>query len=785
MQNRLSGRGRHLAAAVTAVLAITAGTALASGPAALAAPAGTAAVTAATEATADATVPFPAGAKIAGAGTTGFLTRSESTNELRWTRYADGSSTAVASPAGGGVGGTGTDILVVGDSAAPHLMRTVTLLDMSVPVVDRPAVVVSFDLGSLGATYVQAVGPRTVLAKAPVNGAPGEKLLLVTEENDGIHSREVTGLPADANGFFADAPVVDGKILVGYETGSSDLRTGARAVIDVTTGAVVETYPAGVSDSLSSLHSQLALSATHVAWTAFSEDDGIVYTTVDRKTRVTKRHTFALTDEYFVGLVGNWLVYGAPSKLTDNGTFPNTKVQAVDLTAGELSEPTQISEPVQLADYATSMEAASDGSLLVRGGTVAQGEGLYRVSTPGGGQLAVEKVATTEQPTALTYLGSQVPAVVDFDRDREVELKWRMSRLNADVQLKLTHKKTGQTYSRLLELRRDYPSRHTFDDITFGITWQGLVDDLSPGDKSAFNGDYTWSFRAVPQNGIGPAVEQSGTFRVVRSAKPHDYSDNGSPDLFAKDAGGTLWRVDTTYDAATKRLAPTYQRTLVGSGWNAYDQIESVGNVAGTTAADTIARDASGVLWLYQGTGDETKPLGTRTKIGPGWQTYKHLAGGGDLTGDGRADLVAQDRAGDLYLYKGTGSAGTPFGARTKIGGGWGGYNQLTAVGNLAGGPAGDLLARDTAGVLWLYLGKGDGTFAGRTKVGGGWGGYTELVGIGDGNKDGRPDLYAYGGWNRAAAFYAGTGNWSAPFAGGTDAIKVLEYGGAGYQRVF
>lgn len=200
-----------------------------------------------------------------------------------------------------------------------------------------------------------------------------------------------------------------------------------------------------------------------------------------------------------------------------------------------------------------------------------------------------------------------------------------MSRLNADVQLKLTHKKTGQTYSRLLELRRDYPSRHTFDDITFGITWQGLLDDLSPGDKSAFNGDYTWSFRAVPQNGIGPAVEQSGTFTVVRSAKPHDYSDNGSPDLFAKDAGGTLWRVDTTYDPATKRLAPTYQRTLVGSGWNAYDQIESVGNVAGTTAADTIARDTSGVLWLYQGTGDETKPLGARTRIGSGWNTYKHL----------------------------------------------------------------------------------------------------------------------------------------------------------------
>ncbi|MEU3688216.1 FG-GAP-like repeat-containing protein [Streptomyces narbonensis] len=772
MQNRLTFRHRHLAA-VTAVLAITAGTALAAGPAALAAAPAGVTVPAGLAAAADASVPFPADGKIGGAGATGFLSRSgETGQELRWTRYEDGVSASIASPAGGGVVGTGTDILVVGDSAAPHLMRTVTLLDMSVPVADRPAVVVSFDLGSLGATYVQAVGPRTVLAKAPVNGGPGENLLLVTEEKDGIHSREVTGLPAGASDFFTDAPAVDGKIVVGYETGS-DLRTAARAVVDLATGAVVETYPAGATGGL---HSQLALSATHVAWTAFSETDGLVYITVDRRTRAVKRHTFPMTDEHFVGLVGNWLVYGAPSELGENGTFPNTKIQAVDLDAGPTSE------PVLLTEYANSVEAAADGSLLVRGGTLAQGEGLYEISAPGGGQLAVEKVATTKQPTALTYLGSQVPAVVDFDRDRETELKWRLSRLNADVHLKLTHKKTGQSYTRLLELRRAYPSRHTFDDITFGITWQGVLADLSANGKPAFNGDYAWEFRAVPQNGIGPEVKESGTFTVVRSVKPHDYSDNGSPDLFARDRDGALWRFDSSYDSYTRKLAPTYQRTAVGSGWNTYDRIESVGNVAGTNVADVIARDRTGALWLYQGTGNETKPLGARTRIGSGWGVYNQLAGGSDLTGDGRADLVATDKAGDLYLYKGTGSATAPFGTRKKLGGGWGGYNQLTAVGNLAGGPAGDLLARDTAGVLWLYLGKGDGTFASRVKVGSGWGGYTELIGFGDANKDGRADLYAWGGPSRPSYVYAGTGNWSAPFASRASA-ELLMYAGAAYQH--
>ncbi|MFE5710522.1 FG-GAP repeat domain-containing protein [Streptomyces sp. NPDC056501] len=768
MQNCLSGRRRHLVAAVAAVLSITAGTALAAGPAIAAAPAaGTAAQAPAAPAAAeDVNVPFPAGAKIAGAGATGFLTRNQG-GELHWTRYETGISTEVLYAAGGGVDRTGTDILVVGDSNAPDQMRSVTLRNMAVPA--RPSV--HFDLGSLWARYVEALGPNSVLAKR-VNSNNTEKLLIVTDENGIARDREVTGLPADATGFFADAPVLDGKILVGYETGSSDLPTNARAVIDVTTGAVVETYPAGASDSL---HSRLALSATHVAWTAFSESEGIVYTTVDRRTRVEKQHVFPTTDEYFIGLAGNWLVYGSPSELTDNGKFPNTKIQAVDLTAGPTAE------PVEIAAYADSLESAGDGTLLVRGGTVEQGEGLYKVSSSAGGELAVEKVATTGQPTKLTYLGSQVPAVIDFDRDRETELNWRMSRLNADVQLKLTHLRTGQTYTRELKLRREHPSQHTLDDTTFGITWQGVLDDLSKNGKSAFNGDYAWSFRAVPQNGIGPELKQAGAFRVVRTVKPHDYSDNGSPDLFARDGNGSLWRFDSTYNSYTRKLEPPYQRSAVGPGWNAYDRIESVGNVAGTNVADVIARDKTGVLWLYQGTGNETKPLGTRTKIGPGWGVYNHLAGGSDLTGDGKADLVATDKAGDLYLYKGTGSATTPFGTRKKVGGGWGAYNQLTAVGNLAGGPAGDLLARDTAGVLWLYLGKGDGTFANRVRVGSGWGGFTELIGFGDANKDGRTDLYA---WNKngPSYFYAGTGNWSAPFAGRAQA-ELLTYAAGAYQH--
>ncbi|MFJ8190094.1 FG-GAP repeat domain-containing protein [Streptomyces sp. NPDC096094] len=84
----------------------------------------------------------------------------------------------------------------------------------------------------------------------------------------------------------------------------------------------------------------------------------------------------------------------------------------------------------------------------------------------------------------------------------------------------------------------------------------------------------------------------------------------------------------------------------------------------------------------------------------------------------------------------------------------------------------GDLVARDKAGVLWLYLGKGDGTFAPRTRIGGGWNAYRYTVGIGDADRDGRRDLYAYGA--DETYYYPGTGNWRAPF-GARKADTVLD----------
>lgn len=237
----------------------------------------------------------------------------------------------------------------------------------------------------------------------------------------------------------------------------------------------------------------------------------------------------------------------------------------------------------------------------------------------------------------------------------------------------------------------------------------------------------------------------------------HDVDNDGFADLFGRDASGVLWR-DGAGDGQP--------RARIGGGWQIYDKIESVGDVVGEHSPgflpELVARDGAGVLWLYSGREDGS--LTARVRVGGGWQVYTHLTGGSDFTGDGRPDLVATDTAGRLWLYRSTGDTARPFEARRQIGTGWTIYNQVTAVGNLAGSHTGDLVARDKDGVLWLYLGKGDGTLQQRTRIGGGWASYSQIVGAGDVDHDGRADLLVYDARTSTTYLYSGTGDRLAPF---------------------
>ncbi|MEV4681337.1 FG-GAP repeat domain-containing protein [Streptomyces kurssanovii] len=162
-----------------------------------------------------------------------------------------------------------------------------------------------------------------------------------------------------------------------------------------------------------------------------------------------------------------------------------------------------------------------------------------------------------------------------------------------------------------------------------------------------------------------------------------------------------------------------------GTGWGIYNKMVSPGDLGGAAADDLIARDSAGALWIYLGYGNG-KVTG-RTKVGNGWQTYNQITGKGDLTGDGRADIVARDGSGTLWLYKGTGNRTAPFSTRTKIGTGWNIFNNLTSVGDIDLDDKTDMIARHTDGSLWLYKGTGSASspFKAKVKIGSsGWNTY-------------------------------------------------------------
>ncbi|MFD0075467.1 FG-GAP repeat domain-containing protein [Streptomyces sp. NPDC127166] len=753
---------RRVSMSVGVVLAVAASTPFLA-PAATAAPARAAVAPAAATATAPIQVPFLAsGGELVNAGKTGFLSE-DADGRARWTRYADGVSKVIDKRAGDYVvgGGPGSDIVVVGhevNNAGDEVIytSTVRVYDMA-----TGAAPVTLDLAASRETFGMlsgAVGTTLLVSD-------GQKLKLV-DVNGGRPTVRTVG-DGYREPFWMPGTLPGTAVALTF---NERYQYDALVVVDVAEGRETGRYQL---DPDSRWLSASFLSPTRMAWAEHTGGELVLAAAVRGQNEVV-RTPLGPDDSQEItgGLLGDWFLWGAT---TGNAT-PWHAFSARSLKDGST---------VKLLDHAESATQGPDGTLLVLGTTAAHGAGVYRVALGADGKPAASLIASTGEPNdgagPLAYVGG-APVTVDLDGVAKARLSWKFSTTRADLTVELRRKESWESFRTVV---RPASGTGAYPDGTLGFDWTGEVgDDWDP--KAAPKGAYDWTVTARPWNGM-PSVTTSGTLTVTRSPQAHDFDDDGAPDLVARDKDGYLQQIGTRWDDATGRLVPRRYDSSWLRGWNVYDRVEAAGDLAGSNAADLVTRDRDGVLWLHRGTGSDTR-IGyeSRVRIGGGWNTYTQFTGGSDLTGDGRADLVAVDKAGDLYLHKATGSTTAPFAPRKKTGFGWGIYNQITAVGNVGGGPAGDLVARDKDGVLWLYLGKGDGTFAPRTRIGGGWNAYADVVGIGDGNKDGRPDVYARTAAG-AAYFYAGTGDWKAPFKPRTTtgAGTGTTWSGGAVQQVF
>ncbi|MFB6900018.1 N-acetylmuramoyl-L-alanine amidase [Streptomyces hydrogenans] len=232
--------------------------------------------------------------------------------------------------------------------------------------------------------------------------------------------------------------------------------------------------------------------------------------------------------------------------------------------------------------------------------------------------------------------------------------------------------------------------------------------------------------------------------------------------ILARDSAGVLWQ----YQGSGNPAAPFLAKYRVGAGWQGYDILTPMSFLRADGTGDAVARDKDGVLWYYKGSGNPNTPFKARQRVGGGWQVYDKLLGVGDMNADGRTDLIARDKTGVLWLYKNTGASPNPFATRVKVGGGWQTYNELISTGDMTGDGRPELIARDKTGVLWLYKNTGGSPnpYATRAQVGGGWQTYNTMVGTGDLDKDGKADLIARDA-SGVLWFYKNTGGYPNPYA--------------------
>jgi hypothetical protein len=231
------------------------------------------------------------------------------------------------------------------------------------------------------------------------------------------------------------------------------------------------------------------------------------------------------------------------------------------------------------------------------------------------------------------------------------------------------------------------------------------------------------------------------------------------------------WRTDVVARWASTGTLRLYSGTgtgslslgrQVGTGWSGFDLLDTAGDLDGTGTLDVVARQrTTGDLWLYRGDGHGGWTL-PALRIGTGWGGMSAVLGPGDLTGDGRPDLLARRASdGTVWVYPGTGRAS--FQPRLQVASGWNRYDRVVPVGDVTGDGRPDVMTREpSTGRLWLHAGTGTGGFAAPVVVGTGWNGMTALASPGDFDSDRVGDVLAR---DRAGVLWlyprTASGGWS------------------------
>ncbi|MEV4411977.1 LamG-like jellyroll fold domain-containing protein [Catellatospora sp. NPDC049609] len=309
----------------------------------------------------------------------------------------------------------------------------------------------------------------------------------------------------------------------------------------------------------------------------------------------------------------------------------------------------------------------------------------------------------------------------------------------------------------------------TGDDRPFVKTsTPALRAGVQDGDGNSLTASFHWAriryddVSYAPSSTVSQSSVPSGTTALVNlpagvlegsdtMVGTGDWDNDGFPDVLAVDGVGDLYLLPGSSGGA--RTA----RTQIGHGFSGYT-IAGMADWNDDGKQDFLAREnATGILWEYPGNGTRTGH-GTRVQRGTGWNPYA-IAGLADWDRDGDQDIIARDGAGVMWLYPSGSSS-----AKVQLGSGWS-TSGVTYAGSIDWDKdtKPDLIIYDAAGLMWIYPGSGARSpYGTRVQIGGGWTGYQTLVSR-DVNGDGNPDIVAKQPNTSVWVAYPGTGTRAVP----------------------
>ncbi|GLW35135.1 hypothetical protein Areg01_80710 [Actinoplanes regularis] len=246
-----------------------------------------------------------------------------------------------------------------------------------------------------------------------------------------------------------------------------------------------------------------------------------------------------------------------------------------------------------------------------------------------------------------------------------------------------------------------------------------------------------------------------------------DFDGDNKTDIFARETTGAL------------RLYRGNGATgfgggfgAIGSGWNNFTYAVT-GDFDSDDNLDVIVRNTSGQLYLFRGNGAGVWRNGTNPDlVGSGWNNYTHIVSG-DFNHDGNSDLIGRTSTGDLKLFRGTGNKTWQNGTSPDTIGSGLNYNLFyTADFNHDGNS--DLIGRNDAGELWLYLGNGNSSWQNGTspvKIGSsGFNNFSVIFSPGDFSGDGFDDMIVR---NSAGDLYLYRGNGANGWKNGSSPNRI------------